>query len=78
MLNTLGTFVAQILLHLFPVVDKMSNHIPPGPTAVVFSILYQYSRLVPSAYEFKIFGVPMSDKIWVYGTASQVSDAGSL
>ncbi|KAJ3527675.1 hypothetical protein NM688_g8099 [Phlebia brevispora] len=73
MLNTLGTFVAQLILHLFPVVGNMSNYIPPGPTAVAFSIIYQYSRLVPSVYEFKIFGLAMTDKIWVYATALQVS-----
>jgi hypothetical protein len=28
---------------------------------------------VPEAYEFKIFGLTFSDKIWAYATAAQVS-----
>ncbi len=73
MLNTISTFLAQLILHPFPWLGPLSNHISPGPTAVVFSIIYQYFRLVPHAYEFKVFGVVMSDKIWVYATVSQVS-----
>ena len=73
MLNTLATFVAQLVLHIFPVIGKIANQIPPGPVAVLFSIAYQYLRLVPSAYEFKVFGIPMSDKIWTYAVASKAS-----
>ena len=72
-MNTITTFLAQLVLHLFPIVGQMSNQVPPGLTADLFSLMYQYMRLVPEAYEFKIFGVALSDKIWVYATALQVS-----
>lgn len=72
-LNTTATMLTQLLFQLVPILGTLSNHIPPGPTALVFSILYQFFRLVPEAYKFRIFGVTMSDKFWVYGTASQVS-----
>ena len=73
MLNTLSTFVAQILLHISPATGALLNYVPPGPMAILFSIIYQYSRVVPSVYELKIFGIAMTDKIWVYATAIQVS-----
>lgn len=73
MLNTLSTFVAQIIIHFLPATGNLLNYIPPGPTAIMFSVVYQYSRLVPSVYELKIFGVAMTDKVWVYATAIQVS-----
>lgn len=65
--------LALITLHMLPTVGSLANHIPAGPTAIIFSILYQYYRVVPEAYEFKVFGITMSDKIWVYASASQVS-----
>ncbi|KIJ20457.1 hypothetical protein PAXINDRAFT_67213, partial [Paxillus involutus ATCC 200175] len=54
-------FLTLILLHRVGV-----NHIPPGPTAVVFSILYQWYRLVPPAYHFRVFGIPLSNKSFTY------------
>lgn len=48
------------------------NVIPAGPTALVFSILYQFARLVPHAYTFKIFGVTFTNKIFMYILAFQV------
>lgn len=50
------------------------NVIPAGPTALVFSILYQFARLVPHAYTFKIFGVTFTNKIFLYILAFQVND----
>lgn len=49
------------------------NVIPAGPTALVFSILYQFARLVPHAYTFKIFGVTFTNKIFMYILAFQVN-----
>ena len=46
--------------------------IPAGPTALVFSILYQFAKLVPHAYTFRIFGVTFSNKIFLYILAFQV------
>ena len=77
MLNTLSTFVAQILLHISPATGALLNYVPPGPTTILFSIIYQYSRVVPSVYELKIFGIAMTDKVWVYATAVQVSSQTS-
>ncbi|KAF8838623.1 hypothetical protein BDN67DRAFT_971248 [Paxillus ammoniavirescens] len=54
-------FLTLILLHRVGV-----NHIPPGPTAVIFSILYQWYRLVPPAYHFRVFGIPLSNKSFTY------------
>ena len=72
-LNTIITMVAMLTLQIIPTLGTLSNQIPAGPTAVIFSIVYQYFRLVPEAYKFRVFGVTFSDKIWVYATASQVS-----
>ena len=71
-MNTIGTMLALIVLQQVPVFGGLSNNIPAGPSAIVFSTLYQYFRLVPEAYHFRIFGVTLSDKFWVYGTALQV------
>jgi len=49
------------------------NYIPPGPSALLFNILYQYSRIVPSVYDFRIFGVPLSNKSFIYVLAFQVT-----
>lgn len=64
--------LAMVVLQQMPVFGRLTNYVPAGPTAVVFSILYQYFRLVPEAYHFRILGVTLSDKFWVYGTAMQV------
>ena len=48
------------------------NNIPGGPFAILFTIVYQYMRLVPAAYHFRVFGLGMSDKIWIYTIAFQV------
>ena len=48
------------------------NVIPAGPTALVFSILYQFAKLVPNAYTFRIFGVTLTNKIFLYILAFQV------
>lgn len=48
------------------------NYISSGPLPLVFSILYQYSRVVPSVYNFRIFGVSLSNKSFIYLLALQV------
>ena len=65
--STLLEFASLLLLNRFGL-----NVLPSGPIPLVFSILYQYFRLVPEAYHFRILGVTLSDKFWVYGTALQV------
>lgn len=49
------------------------NYVPAGPIALVWSIVYQYLQLVPNAYQFRVFGVELNDKIWVYALAGLVS-----
>ena len=51
------------------------NHIAMGPTALIFAMLYQYSRIVPSAYSFRVFGIPLNNKSLVYMLALQVRGA---
>lgn len=62
----------MLALRIFPFSGILFNVIPSGPIAVLFAIIHQYVRLVPQAYHFKVFGVGMSDKIWVYALAAQV------
>ncbi|TRM67825.1 hypothetical protein BD626DRAFT_626221 [Schizophyllum amplum] len=49
------------------------NSIAGGPTSLVFAILYQYSRVVPSVYRFRVFGLTLSNKSFLYLLALQVS-----
>ncbi|KNZ76449.1 UBA domain-containing protein 14, partial [Termitomyces sp. J132] len=49
------------------------NHIAMGPAAVVFSIMYQYSRIVPATYKYRIFGVPLNNKSFLYLLAAQTA-----
>ena len=48
------------------------NIIPASPIALVFSILYQFSRIVPSIYQFRIFGVVFNNKSFTYLLGAQV------
>ncbi|RCI03030.1 hypothetical protein CU098_012446, partial [Rhizopus stolonifer] len=47
--------------------------IPGGPYALIFSSLYQYHRIIPITYRFRIFGVVMSDKLFLYVLALQMA-----
>lgn len=49
------------------------NNIAMGPSALIFAMLYQYSRIVPSAYNFRMFGVPLTNKSLVYLLALQMA-----
>ncbi|KZO98063.1 hypothetical protein CALVIDRAFT_512634 [Calocera viscosa TUFC12733] len=60
-LSTLLSFLSLVLFHNIGL-----NYIPSGPYALVFSILYQHYRIVPSVYHFRIFGVSFSNKIFTY------------
>ncbi|KAI0751069.1 hypothetical protein C8Q80DRAFT_1217935 [Daedaleopsis nitida] len=69
----LASFVALLVSQVAPVTRTAFNNIPPGPVAIMFAILYQYMRLVPPAYHFRVFGVGMSDKVWAYAVAAQLA-----
>jgi hypothetical protein len=68
LLSTLLEFVVLLCLHSFGI-----NNIPAGPNAFLFSLLHQHIRLVPSSYDFRVFGVPVTDKFFTYAPALQVS-----
>ncbi|KAG2174797.1 hypothetical protein INT43_005859 [Umbelopsis isabellina] len=52
--------------------------IPAGPFAILFAMLYQYHRIIPSTYKFKIFGATLSDKMYIYVIATHLMLSQSL
>ncbi|GAN01607.1 uba domain-containing protein ucp14 [Mucor ambiguus] len=52
--------------------------IPGGPYALMFSALYQYYRIIPVTYRFRVFGIVMSDKLFLYVLALQVAFSQSF
>ncbi|KAJ3864973.1 hypothetical protein EV359DRAFT_72730 [Lentinula novae-zelandiae] len=70
LLSTLLEFISLLLFHRVGL-----NHLSSGPLALVFSILYQYSRIVPPMYEFKVFGIAFSNKSFMYALALQLAVA---
>lgn len=67
-LSSTLSFITLLALHRLGI-----NYLPAGPTSIIFSILYQYYRLVPSAYTFQIFALKFSNKSFLYILALQVS-----
>jgi hypothetical protein len=61
LVSTLLNFTSLLLFHRLGV-----NYIPSGLTPILFSILYQYHRTVPSAYTFRIFGIRVTNKTFTY------------
>jgi len=68
LLSTLLEFVALILFHRVGL-----NHIAMGPSTFIFSLLYQYYRIVPAAYGYRIFGLSLSNKSTSYFLAFQLA-----
>ncbi|TFK72019.1 hypothetical protein BDN72DRAFT_816616 [Pluteus cervinus] len=67
-LVTILEFLALILFHRFGL-----NYIAMGPAALLFSILYQHSRVVPSIYQYRIFGLSLNNKSFTYFLALQLA-----
>ncbi|KAK7469390.1 hypothetical protein VKT23_003865 [Stygiomarasmius scandens] len=67
-LSILLEFLSLILFHRAGL-----NYIPAGPFGLLFSILYQYSRIIPSVYDFRIFGVPLNNKSFIYFLAMHLT-----
>lgn len=44
-----------------------------GSYALIFSVLYQYHRIIPVTYRFRIFGLVMNDKMFLYVLAFQLA-----
>ncbi|KAF9006730.1 hypothetical protein BDQ17DRAFT_1352282 [Cyathus striatus] len=67
LMSTLLEFVALLLFHRVGL-----NYFALGPAALIFSILYQYSRIIPSTYKFRVFGLSLSNKSMFYFLALQM------
>lgn len=67
LLSTLLEFLALLLLNPLGL-----NYISTGASVFIYSLLYQHSRLVPSVYQFRIFGVQFNNKSLNYFLALQV------
>ncbi|CAE6524072.1 unnamed protein product [Rhizoctonia solani] len=61
LVSTLLNFSSLLALYRFGL-----NYIPAGPIAILFAIIYQYERIVPSAYNFRVLGITMSNKTFTY------------
>ncbi|PPQ63160.1 hypothetical protein CVT24_005800 [Panaeolus cyanescens] len=61
MVSTILEIVATMLFHRFGL-----NRFAMGPSVLVFNLLYQYSRIVPPIYRFRIFGLELSNKSLQY------------
>ncbi|KAI9306518.1 hypothetical protein BJ944DRAFT_263446 [Cunninghamella echinulata] len=48
------------------------RYIPGGPYALLFAMLYQYHRLVPVLYRFRIFGITFNNKSFLYMLSLQI------
>ncbi|KAI7905703.1 uncharacterized protein BX663DRAFT_549670 [Cokeromyces recurvatus] len=46
--------------------------IASGPYAILFSILYQFHKMIPPSYQVKMLGTTMSDKTYTYFAATQL------
>ncbi|EIW76228.1 hypothetical protein CONPUDRAFT_64722 [Coniophora puteana RWD-64-598 SS2] len=68
LMSTLMEFLGLLIFHHVGL-----NFIPGGPIPLIFAIIYQWFRLVPSAYEFRIFGVALSNKIYTYVLVAQIA-----
>jgi len=68
LLSTILEFLSLILFHRVGL-----NYITSGPSTLIFNLLYQYSRIVPSVYNFRVFGVPLNNKSFSYILALQLA-----
>ncbi|KAI8086980.1 uncharacterized protein B0P05DRAFT_585203 [Gilbertella persicaria] len=69
------TFVASTLIQtsvLFIGSPFGLKSIESGPYAILFSILYQFHKIVPATYQTSILGIQVTDKIYVYAAAIQL------
>ncbi|KAJ1658052.1 hypothetical protein IWQ61_002639 [Dispira simplex] len=48
------------------------NVLPAGPYGVIFSALYQFYRLIPATYKFRVLSLTFSDKSYMYFLAFQL------
>ncbi|CAO3662286.1 unnamed protein product [Rhizopus stolonifer] len=70
------TFIISTLLELSTLIVGKGiglESIQGGPYALISSSLYQYYRIIPVTYRFRIFGFVMTDKLFMYVMASQLA-----
>ncbi|KAI8076884.1 uncharacterized protein BX664DRAFT_344168 [Halteromyces radiatus] len=48
------------------------RYVPGGPYALLFAMLYQYHRMVPGLYRFRIFNITFNNKIFLYMLCFQI------
>jgi hypothetical protein len=75
LLVTVLELLSLLVLHQL---GSTLNVIPSGPVGLAFSLVYQFFRLVPSTYHFRVFGVAFSNKAFLYALASQVNNSQTL
>ncbi|KAF8659125.1 hypothetical protein AX16_001895 [Volvariella volvacea WC 439] len=68
LLVTILEFLALLLFHRLGL-----NYIALGPAGLLFAILHQYHRIVPSIYHYRIFGLPLTNKSFTYVLALQLA-----
>ena len=73
LVSTIISFTAIIFLHKFGLA-----YIPSGPYGIIFSLLWQHYRLVPTLYNFRLFGIDFSDKAPTWIQATVVSQPAPL
>ncbi|KAJ1991774.1 hypothetical protein H4R33_001231 [Dimargaris cristalligena] len=47
------------------------NILPAGPYGIIFAMLFQYYKQIPTTYKFRVLGLTFSDKSYVYFLALQ-------
>ncbi|RCI02997.1 hypothetical protein CU098_007803 [Rhizopus stolonifer] len=65
------SFVASALIHTGTGLAG-SPIVPNGPITVIFTILYQYQKIVPPNFQSKLLGLAITDKTYVYIPAVQL------
>ena len=66
-ISTLSTVFQTILMLIFPKLN-----FAPGPYAVMFGMFAYYFMDIPSVTRFRVCGIPMNDKIFLYLLGIQV------
>ncbi|CAO3657262.1 unnamed protein product [Mucor hiemalis] len=75
------SFVASTLLQTGALItgSGLIKSISTGPYAILFSMIYQFQKIVPASYQVSMLGGSLSDKTYVYLAALQLlfSHSGS-
>jgi len=67
-----SSLVSVLALVLFRALGSDINRIPAGPTAILLGTVYQFSRIVPASYRFRIGPFNLSNKAFHFLLAIQV------